>query len=411
MLDELTTLSRHFLRQGLQPWHRQPVRNLPAKNRLTLLLGQRGTGKTTALLQWLADGRQDWVSASDILYLQADHVCMRDQSLYKITETFQQLGGKRLAIDEIHQIPEWAVELKSIYDTFPGMELLVSGSSALELHRGSRDLSRRALVVRLPVMSFREFLELRLGLELPVRTLEEIQELHEKQIPDVLAAVEAKGTKILAQFQDYNRFGCYPFFRDQPDTMQFLHLLEQSMHTAIEGDLLAIHPSLTGASAAKLKKLLAIMARSVPFCPDLRGLKQLLDIGDERTLKLYLIYLEQAGLLRQLSGSSRGLRALEKPEKIYLDNPNQMHALHPAGPVDVGTRRETFAAMMLAYGHRLVVPDTGDFLVDDTVTIEVGGRNKNTSQLRGRRNAWLAVDEIETGVSRRIPLWYLGFLY
>ena len=182
-----------------------------------------------------------------------------------------------------------------------------------------------------------------------------------------------KGAKILAQFQDYHRFGCYPFFRDHPDAMRFLQLLEQSMHTAIERDLLAIHPTLTGASAAKLKKLLAVMARSVPFCPD--------------------------------------LRALEKPEKIYLDNPNQMHALHPVGPVDAGTRRETFAAMMLAHSHRIIAPATGDFLVDDTITIEVGGRNKTASQVRGRRNAWLAVDETEHGVSRRIPLWFFGFLY
>lgn len=411
MLEELYTLSRHFLRLGLYPWQRQPVREFPRQSRLTLLLGQRGTGKTIALLQWLAGERQDWAVSTDILYLQADHVCMRDRSLYGIAETFHQRGGKRLAIDEIHQIPEWATELKSIYDTFPGLELLVSGSSALELHQGSRDLSRRALVVRLPAMSFREFLGLQLGLDLPVCTLEEILETHEKRVPEILASTEAKGTRILAQFQDYCRFGCYPFFRDRPDPMQFLHLLEQSMHTSIESDLLAIHPSLTGASSAKLKKLLAIIARSVPFCPDLRSLKQLLDIGDERTLKLYLLYLEQAGLLRQLSGSSRGLRALEKPEKIYLDNPNQMHALHPAGPVDIGTRRETFAAMMLAYGHRLVVPDSGDFLVDDAICIEIGGRNKANNQLRGRKNGWLAIDDIETGVSRRVPLWYLGFLY
>ncbi len=411
MLDELTILSRHFLRQGLQPWRRQPVREFPAHRRLTLLLGQRGTGKTTALLQWLADGRPDWGSAPDILYVQADHVCMRERSLYTVAESFQQLGGKRLAIDEIHQLPEWAAELKSIHDTFPNLELLVSGSSALELHQGSRDLSRRALVVRLPAMSFREFLELRLGLELPVVSLDELLQQHEKRVPDVLAVLEVKGTKILAQFQDYHRFGCYPFFRNHPDAMQFLQLLEQSMHTAIERDLLAIHPTLTGASAAKLKKLLAVMARSVPFCPDLRGLKQLLDIGDERTLKTYLIYLEQAGLLRQISGSSRGFRVLEKPEKIYLDNPNQMHALHPVGPVDAGTRRETFAAMMLAHSHRIIAPATGEFLVDDTITIEVGGRNKTASQVRGRRNAWLAVDDTEHGVSRRIPLWWFGFLY
>ena len=181
--------------------------------------------------------------------------------------------------------------------------------------------------------------------------------------------------------------------------------------TTLESDLPAIYPSLTGASIRKMEKLLAIVASLVPFTPDMKSLKQLLGIGDERTLKTYLKYLEDAGVVRTVVKTGKGMRGLEKPEKIYLNNPNLYHALAGRREPERGAMRETFLLTMLQVEHGVSVPAKGDFLVDDRITIEVGGKTKGAGQIAGLDNAWLAVDGIEIGHEKRIPLWLFGFLY
>jgi len=187
--------------------------------------------------------------------------------------------------------------------------------------------------------------------------------------------------------------------------------LEQNIHTTLESDLIAIYPSLSGNSIKKMKKLLTIIASSVPFTPDLRKLKTTLEVGDERTLKTYLKYLEDAGIILTVSKGSRGLRALEKPEKIYLNNPNLIHAISSRTPFEKGNLRETFFLNLLRGLYKVSSPEQGDFHVEGKYIFEIGGKSKKFSQIKGIKDSFLAVDDIEIGTGNKIPLWVFGFLY
>ncbi|MBD3241534.1 MAG: AAA family ATPase [Chitinivibrionales bacterium] len=412
MVEKLLPLSRSFLKTHNQPYRRYLLARQPFKHRFTILLGQRGVGKTTLLVQYLHELFDDALSTERALYLPADHFLVGEASLYEIAEEFHHLGGSVLCIDEIHKYGSWSRELKSIYDSFPSLKVIASGSSALIIRRGTHDLSRRAPVVYLLGVSLREFLELTLDISLPAYTLDTIRTQHERCAEEVIAAVEERGEKILALFSLYLVQGYYPYSLETPDTQLYHLLVEQSIHASIENDLLAVHPSLTGASIKRLKKLLSLLASSVPFVPDLRKLKTALGIGDERTLKLYLDYLEEAGAIAQVGKAGGKTRAMAKPAKLYLNNPNQLPALlgSPA-TVNTGTLRETFFLNMVSSAHEVAVPTRGDFLVDNTLTFEIGGKSKDFGQLQNVPDSYLALDRIERGQGRRVPLWLFGFLY
>ena len=316
-----------------------------------------------------------------------------------------------ICFDEIHKYPNWSTELKSIYDTFPKLTTVASGSSALEIYKGSRDLSRRAVVYKMFGMSFREFIEIELGINLKSAGLENIINNHQRIADSITNAVEKKGKKILALFKSYLEYGYYPYFREYNNRELFYLTLEQNIHTTLESDLIAIYPSLSGNSIKKIKKLLMIIASSVPFTPDLKKLKTTLDIGDERTLKIYLKYLEDAGIILTVSKGGKGLRELEKPEKIYLNNPNLIHAISSRMTLEIGNLRETFFLNMVETSHKVSSPAQGDFLVNGKYTFEIGGKNKDFSQIKDIKNSFLGVDNTEIGVGNKIPLWLFGFLY
>jgi uncharacterized protein len=411
MLDDLIPLSQTFLRIRNRDFKRYFLRDQPLTNRFSIIIGQRGIGKTTVMIQHLLGRYNDDRSGRKALYVQADHFLMARSSLYEIADEFCKMGGEMICFDEIHKYPAWSMELKSICDTFPGLQIVASGSSALEIAKGSHDLSRRAVVLKMYGMSFREFLGMNCGIYFDPLPLTKLLADHQEFADAIVTELEKNGLKVLALFRDYLEHGYYPYFTEYEDRSLFAMTLEQNIHTTLESDLPAIHQSLNGSSIRKIKKLLAIIASLVPFTPDMKYLKGLLEIGDERTLKNYLKFLEDAGVILSVGKSGRGLREMEKPEKIYLNNPNLYHALCRTGDPDVGAMRETFFVNMLRTAHALSVPAKGDFLVDDSVTFEVGGKNKDTGQIKGVANSWLALDNIETGHGRRIPLWLLGFLY
>jgi len=316
-----------------------------------------------------------------------------------------------LCLDEIHKQGDWARSLKSISDTYPDLRVVASGSSMLQIHKGSHDLSRRAIVWRMSGFSFREYLELRLNLELPVQTLEGVLRGHELIAAEVVACLKKKDVKVLGLFQDYLQVGYYPYFSEYQDVDLFQLTLEQNVHTAIESDLVALNPSLSGNSIARIKRLLAVIAASVPFTPDYAKLRRLLDIADDRTLKTYFGHLEDAGLIMTLRRASGGLRAMEKPEKIYLGDSNQVYALCTKGQANIGNIRETFFCRMLTEVSLIHAAEKGDFVIEKGVFVEVGGRSKTARQIRGKQSAVLAVDDVEVGSGNRIPLWLFGFLY
>ena len=411
MLDQLYSLSQHFLKINYREYERYFLNRDPFQSRFSILIGQRGVGKTTAITQFLLSYSKKDFFSKKILYVQADHFLVRQKSLYEIAEEFSLNGGEIICFDEIHKYSNWSQELKSIYDTFPKLKIIASGSSILEIKKGSHDLSRRAIIYKLFGMSFREFLELTLDIKLKECKLTDLLKSHQRIASKIIETVEAKGKKIIPLFNSYLKYGYYPFFLEHKDHALYYIALEQNIHTTIENDLISVYPSLSGNSIKKISKLLSILAKQVPYTPDMRKLKTILELGDERTLKLYLKYLEDAGIVHLLSKKGSGLRQLEKPEKIYLNNPNLIYAISPASEVNVGSLRETFFINTLSAQHTVDYTSNGDFEIDKKFIFEVGGKNKDFTQIKNLKNSYLAVDNIEIGVGSKIPLYLFGFLY
>lgn len=399
--EELQELSQSFIQLKYEPYRRYFIRRTPMKHRFSILLGERGVGKTTTLIQSLIQFADDDPLSDRILYVQVDHFLVRGLSLYEIAETFTRLGGQYIAFDEIHKYPNWSVELKSIFDTFQELRIIASGSSALEIHKGSHDLTRRAIVYRLYGLSFHEFIELKYGLELPTYKLEEILSRHTEIAFGMIGQLEGRKLKILKLFKEYLEYGYYPYFRLFESIAEFKMTIEQNLHTTLESDLVAIYPHLTGNSVKKIKQLVIYLTQAVPFTPNWQTIKKITDIGDDRTLKAYFKYLEDASIISTLLSG-----------KIFLANTNQLFAFASAHP-NIGTVRETFFLSNLRPLHTVTAARETDFLVDQTYSFEVGGKKKNKKldQIKGQKEGYLAVDDIEHGVGSRIPLWLFGFLY
>jgi len=406
MLEVFFQLSQNYMVNYQQRYIRYFLKKESLSNRFSIITGQRGIGKTTSIIQYIRQHYTD-LYTTKALYVQADHFLLGNHTLYEIADMFVKMGGELLCIDEIHKYPNWSKELKSINDTFRELKLIISGSSALEIHKGSHDLSRRALIYKMKGMSFREFIEMKLDMVLESFTLEQILSEHQPISQNIVEALSTKKAKILPLFKEYLEVGYYPYYFEYNNKEQFYMALEQNIHVTIESDLLAIYPSLTGNSIKKLKSLLKVISASVPFTPDMKKLKSIIGVGDERTLKNYLKYLEDAGLIKMLMKSSKGLGSMEKPEKIYLDNTNLLFTIN----ADVGTVRETFFMNQMSKEHKVIAPKQGDFLVDEEFYFEVGGKNKSFNQIKDMKNSFIASDEIERGFGNRIPLWLFGFLY
>jgi uncharacterized protein len=407
---DIVILSNDLISRGNRPYKRSFLGMLARKSRCTMITGKRGVGKTTCMIQVCAErnaGKRGFPSA---IYVPADHIAMRSTTLYETAEWFSGMGGKLLAFDEIHTYQDWTAELKSIYDSFPDLEVMASGSAALRLQRSSHDLSRRLAVRTLPILSFREYIGLRYGIVMEPIALPSLLKDHAEASRSIVATMKKAGKKVLPLFAEYLEVGCYPYFQEYGDTADFHRAVERTMIAAVEVDLIAAYPSMAGASVRKMLKLIAFISTSVPFTPDMRKLKSLLDIGDERTLKQYLKLLEDAGILRLLSAPNKKLAGLEKPEKIYLGDCVQLHAVSGSG-VNPGTVRETFFLQSLSPEHEISCPAAGDFLVDGRFCFEVGGKGKGFDQIADRPDSFLALDGIETGFGEKMPLWILGFCY
>ena len=412
MIEELFQLSRFYLRNNNQEYKRYFLTEHRLDGRFYIVTGQRGIGKTTTLVQYLMGYCGGDLLSRKVLYVPVDHTNVAPYSMYEIAEAFHKEGGEVLVFDEVHKYSRWSRELKSIYDVFPTIKILASGSSALEIYKSSHDLSRRAVAFRMVGLSFREFIGLRWNIQLDSSSLEEITSNHEHLASTIISTLETSNLKVLPLFRDYLRFGYYPYFIEHLNSIEeFLLKLEQDVRKTVESDSIAVFPKLSGSSVARILKLLSLVSQSVPYTPDLTDLKRKLEIGDLRTLKLYLKFLSDANVLLAISKKGRGLSQLEKPDKVYLDNTNLMHALTVGKEANQGSLRETFFANILSANHHVNTAPSADFLIDDSLTFEIGGKNKGARQVKGTANAYLALDDIETGHTNKIPLWLFGFLY
>lgn len=372
---------------------------LPLTERMIAIKGPRGSGKTTLLLQLL---KFHFHEGRPCLYVTADHPYFYNHSLLDTATTFYQYAGRQLFIDEVHQYPNWSRELKIIYDGFPDLQVFISASSALDMFRGEADLSRRLLTYELPGMSFREYLLLGHGIELPTLTLEQLLADHHKVAADIRSRLQ-----ILPHFQHYLRFGYLPFIDEVEESTYAARLLEIT-NTVLERDLAGVQ-QYSAANVSKIKKVLGVIAESVPLEPNISRMAQQLSMGRD-TISNYIQHLAQARLLNLVYTSAGGATALQKPDKIFLENTNLSFAL--GSRPEVGALRETFFVNQLVNaGYSIQLAKQGDFLVDKQYIFEVGGRHKTREQIKYLENAYVAADDIEIGLKDKIPLWLFGLLY
>jgi predicted AAA+ superfamily ATPase len=358
------------------------------------ILGSRGIGKTTFMLQYLRQFDFD-----KTLYFSANSILNADVSLYEIAETFSQYGGEILAIDEIHKYENFEIELKEIYD-FLDLRVLFSGSSAISLEHSKADLSRRAVLYRFRGLSFREFLELELERTFPRLTLSEILNDHLN-----LAGEIARRIKPLMHFRRYLEHGYYPYYFEAPRSYPLK--VEETVNTVIENDLVYIF-NIDIHNIHKLKRLVKLLCAGKPYELNFANLTREMHIGRE-TLYKYIHYLTLGNVLKRIDTPTKRLNAFQKPAKLYLDNPNLTYIL--CSDPEIGTIREQFFINALEVEHHIHYSRIGDFLVDEKYVFEIGGKHKGFGQIREAENAFVAADDIEVGFGNKIPLWLFGFLY
>ncbi len=366
-------------------------------DRLIIIKGQRGTGKTTMILQYI---KYRFSDTEQTLYVSLDDIYFSNNTLSDLADEFVKDDGKFLFIDEVHRYKNWAQEIKNIFDFYPDLHLIVTGSSALDFYINMADLGRRATVYTLPVLSFREYLNLFHNHNFNVAGFEEIINTHYK----LALAINAK-IKPVKLFRQYLAKGAYPFWFSNPDT--YFDKLEALISTIIDNDIPSVE-NISYESRGKLKKLLVMLAGTPPFKVNLSELARKLETSRDVLYK-YLHLLSQSGIISFLSTNGIGHSMLRKPDKIYFSNPNLLYTL--SDTVNKGTARETFFLSQVSFVKKINYPKTGDFLIDNKYLFEVGGKNKTQKQIAGIENAFLAIDNVEYGHKNSIPLWLFGFMY
>ena len=354
------------------------------------IVGPRGVGKSTMILQHIKLN----LDTADTLYVSADHIYFSEHNLVDLADYFVKMGGKHLFIDEIHKYEGWAREVKQIYDSYEDLQIVISGSSILDIYKGMADLSRRFPIYEMQGLSFREYLNLFHGINAPVCSLDEILN-HKAVLPDVKHP--------LPLFKDYLRRGYYPFGRDEEFDMELLQVINQTMEVDIPTHLQA-NVSL----GKKLKSLLMVVAKSVPFKPVMQRLAEATGIS-RNDIPDYLVYMERAGMITQLRNSTGGIRGLGKVEKLYLDNTNLIYALSPEH-ADIGNVRETFFMNQMRVMNDVTSSSISDFEIDGK-TFEIGGRKKGQKQIENAEEGYIVKDDIESGYANVIPLWAFGLNY
>lgn len=399
-MDALIEYQQSLLQGVDQNFYRFLYHKLPWESRMIGIRGLRGAGKTTMLLQHLKFGQSEGAKG---LYLTADHPWLYTHTLLDAAKTWVQNGGTVLYVDEAHKYHNWSRELKNIYDGFPQLKVYFTASSALDIYRGESDLSRRVLTFTLPGMSFREYLNLTQGKDLPVIPLAQILE----DPVQTAVAIKAQIETPLPLFREYFMKGYLPFTHGEHSTHYLTRLL-QVLDTSISTDLAFIQ-DYSATHAVKIKKLMGVIAESAPFEPNISALAQKLQLGRD-TVNNFLHHLERACLLNLVNRSTQGVAALQKPDKIYLENANLSFALRESP--DPGTVRETvFLNQLRNAGHEVALAEKGDFLVNGTYIFEVGGRSKSIKQIAGLARAYTVADNVEFGFGNKLPLWLFGFLY
>ncbi|MDA3904542.1 MAG: AAA family ATPase [Bacteroidales bacterium] len=359
-------------------------------SRMIGIIGARGVGKTTMILQHIKEN----LDSKKALYVSADDMYFGENRLVDLADDFYKNAGEYLFIDEIHKYTDWSRELKNIYDSFPSLKVVFTGSSVLDILKGSADLSRRAIIYKLQGLSFREYLNFFHNYETEVFSLKQI------------IGNEVKHTNIkhpLPLFNDYLKRGYYPFGLENEINLRLGQIIVQTLESDIPQ-----YANLNVGTGRKLKRLLSIIAESVPFKPNFSKIAEIISVS-RNSLDDYFSYIEKAGLIMQLRNEISGIRGLGKVDKVYLDNTNIIFNL-VGDKSNVGNIRETFFFNQMRVKNEVISSKKADFMIDD-YTFEIGGKNKQQNQIVKDGKSFVVKDDIEFGYLNVIPLWAFGLNY
>lgn len=390
-MEELIEIYNSLLRRMNLKFHRYVYDKIEWNARLIGIAGSRGVGKTTMMLQRI----KEHLPREKTLYVVADDIYFTSHTLLDTARTLQQQGYEYLFIDEIHKYADWSRELKLIYDYYPALHVVFSASSVLDILRGESDLSRRALVYHLQGLSFREYLSLYCGANVPAYSLDDILQGR--------VDIDVEAIHPLAEFKTYLRTGYYPFRSEG----NFDIRLRQVINITVETDI-PVYAKMNATAGRKLKQLLTIIAQCAPFKPNYSKIAQEMDIN-RAIVRDYILYMERAGMVAQLRNATGGIRGLGKVEKTYVDNTNLAYSL-AADNTDVGNMRETFFLNQMRVNNEVLSSPLADFQIADN-TFEVGGRGKGQRQLQGASHGFVVKDDIEYSQGNIIPLWHFGLNY
>ena len=404
MMTDYTSLieiSAKRIKNTTETFVRSIDKKINWNSRLIGIKGARGCGKTTLLLQHLRDNHMDLVASGKALFVSLDNIWFAKNSLLDLVESFSKNGGKILYLDEVHKYEDWPIYIKNIYDDFPELQVVFTGSSLLQILDARADLSRRPVMYNMQGLSFREFLNIKTGNDFQEIAFEEILQNHTKHAFDICSKIRP-----FEYFDEYLKTGYYPFFLEGLDT--YYMKLEETINMILDVELPLLR-KIDISYVPKIKKLLAIIAESSPFMLNTSKMAGAMELN-RTTLLSYLKSLTDAKLIDSLFKDLKGVSPLQKPDKIFLENTNLMY-LYQGRNVDEGNVRETFLINQLSYNQTVEISEVSDFFVNDKYTIECGGKSKTGEQIKTLKNAFVAADGIETGNGSKIPLWLFGFLY
>jgi predicted AAA+ superfamily ATPase len=360
------------------------------ESRMIGIIGARGVGKTTMILQHI----KERLDSKRTLYVSADDMYFGENRLFDLADDFYKNAGEYLFIDEIHKYTDWSRELKNIYDSFPTLQIIFTGSSVLDILKGSADLSRRAIIYKLQGLSFREYLKLFHNYDAKVYSFEQIVK-NEIRLENIQHP--------LPLFNDYLKRGYYPFRIENEINLRLGQIIVQTLESDIPQ-----YANLNVGTSRKLKRLLSIIAESVPFKPNFSRISEMISVS-RNSLDDYFSYMEKAGLIGQLRNETSGIRGLGKVDKVYLDNTNIIFNL-VGEKSNIGNLRETFFFNQMRVRNEVISSNKADFVIEH-YTFEVGGKNKQQNQIEKDGKSFVVKDDIEYGYLNVIPLWAFGLNY
>ena len=395
-MDSLIKIYLRLLQETDEKKFRYLYPNIDWNERCIAIIGAKGVGKTTMLLQHI---KNTFANKNDAVFASLDNTWFANHSIFDLADEFYLNGGTHLFLDEIHHYPNWATEIKNIYDSFPKLKIVFTGSSLLQIYKSTADLSRRVVYETLEGLSFREFLKFENVGDFPVFSLKEIVENHQNIAFDI-----TENIKIMPLFKKYLKNGYYLFYKE--GLRKYETKLQEAVNNVIDIDIPTIE-NIEFESRHKLKKLLAILSALVPYTPNITDLSAAIDSNRNNTVK-YLSLLANAKLLNLVSYKNKTIGDLTKPDKVLLNNTNLSYLY--GDNANIGNARETFFVNQLNAVADVILAPQGDFMIDN-YTFEVGGKRKTFDQIKDIPNSFVVADDIEIGHKNKIPLWLFGLLY